>query len=377
MVSQVLRPTVAGVSQGGMIARRLVLAGIVGLVVMYPALVPGFQADRFTLAVIYAIVGLSVNILMGYAGQISLGHQAFVGMGAFSAAYLTTVAKVPFYLSVPMAAAIGGLSAALLGLVALRIKGLYLALITLAYGSLAERSLFSIPALTGGGAGQPAIRPGFFESDASYAYLCLAVLVFLLFVDWRMMSSKFGRALLALKSNEQVAASFGMNLTFYKIGAFVMTGVFAGLGGGLLAFREQHVVSVDFNFTLALTFVIMTVIGGLGKRFGVVIGSAFTAYLPFILNSVGDKLEAETLVVWRIAITAALLLLTVTRFPGGIAQQLEPISVWLSGRPFPRHSHGHKGKKGHKARKGKSSEPAETSKTAEVEEPVAAGAREG
>lgn len=361
-----------GVSARGMIARRVVLAAILLGVAIFPAVVADFQADRFTLAVIYAIIGLSVNILMGYAGQISLGHQAFVGMGAFSAAYLTSEAGIPFVLSVPMAGLIGGLSAAILGVVALRIKGLYLALITLAYGSLAERSLFSIPSLTGGGAGQPAPRPEFISTDKPYAYLCLSVLVVLLFIDWRMMKSKFGRALLALKSNEQVAASFGMNLTFYKIGAFVMTGTFAGIGGGLFAFRETHVVSVDFNFALALTFVIMTVIGGLGKRFGVVIGSAFTAYLPFILNWVGDRLSVETLPVWRIFITAALLLLTVTRFPGGISQQLEPISVWLSGKPFPRHSHGHRK---HKS-KSKAESPQADQPASEETEPSVVGAGE-
>lgn len=362
-----------GVSAKGMIARRIVLGVIVLAVVAYPALVADFQADRFTLAVIYAIVGLSVNILMGYAGQISLGHQAFVGMGAFSAAYLTSEAEIPFVLSVPMAGLIGGLSAALLGVVALRIKGLYLALITLAYGSLAERSLFSIPSLTGGGAGQPAPRPEFIGTDKPYSYLCLAILVVLLFVDWRMMKTKFGRALLALKSNEQVAASFGMNLMFYKIGAFVISGIFAGIGGGLLAFKDEHVTSVDFNFALALTFVIMTVIGGLGKRFGVVIGAAFTAYLPFILNWIGDRLEAEGLPVWRIFITALLLLLTVTRFPGGIAQQLQPLSTWLSGKPFPRHSHGHRKPKS----KQKVEAPSAPEPASDEAEPSTVGAAEG
>lgn len=325
-------------------SRIIVLGAIAAGVLAYPKLGSGVAADRFTLAVIYAIVGLSVNILMGYAGQISLGHQAFVGVGAFSAAYLTTKGGLPFFLSVLLAGLIGGLIAALLGLVALRIQGLYLALITLAYGAVAERTIFGIRELTGGGGGMPALRPKFFNSDASYSYVCLAVLALLVFVDWRMLRTKFGRALLALKSNENVAASFGMNLVFYKVGAFVMAGIVAGLGGGLLAFREQHVVSADFTFTLALTFVIMTVIGGLGNRTGVIIGSAFTAYLPFILNKVSDWTGSSRVIVLRIAITAVLLLLTLTTSPGGIGQQIHPITEWLSGKPFPRHAKG-KGKK--------------------------------
>jgi len=338
------------------IPRKLILVAIFGGILIFPASVSALQADRFTLAVIYAVIGLSVNVLMGYAGQISLGHQAFVGVGAFSAAYLTSSSGLPLYLSVPLAGLIGGAIAALLGLVALRLAGLYLALITLAYGALAERSIFGIQALTGGGAGRSALRPVPFTSDKTYAYLCLAVLAFLLFIDWRMLRSKFGRALLALKSNEQVAASFGMNPVFYKVGAFVMTGIIAGIGGGLYAFKEQHVVSADFTFTLALTFVIMTVIGGLGDRTGVVIGSAFTAYLPFLLGSLSEtrliewlpgKLS-EKIVVGRIAITAVLLMLTLTRFPGGIAEQLHPVTQWLSGKPFPHHDKKPKKNKGSK-----------------------------
>lgn len=324
---------------------RIALALILGGAIAFPALVSDLQADRFSLAVIYAIIGLSVNILMGYSGQISLGHQAFVGVGAFSAAYLSSESGLPLYLSVPAAGLIGGIIAIILGVIALRLQGLYLALITLAYGALAERSIFGIQALTGGGAGRSALRPTPFTSDRTYAYLCLLVLGFLLFLDWRMLRTKFGRALLALKSNEQVAASFGMNPVFYKVAAFVLTGIVAGIGGGLYAFKEQHVVSADFTFTLALTFVIMTVIGGLGNRVGVVIGSAFTAYLPFLLGTLGDKVTewtnstvaGETIVVGRIAITAILLLFTITQHPGGIAQQLHPLTEWLSGKPFPRH----------------------------------------
>lgn len=321
------------VSLPGRVLRGLVLAAILAPVLAYPAAAPSFQADRFTQAVVFAIVGLSVNILIGYAGQISLGHQAFVGVGAFAAAYLTTEQGLPFFLSVPLAGLIGALTAAVLGVVALRIQGLYLALVTLAYGSVAERSIFGIRQLTGGGAGMPAIRPDPFRSDAVFAYLCLGVLGLLLFVDWRMLRSKFGRALLSLKSNEQVASSFGMDPVFYKVGAFVVAGAFAGIGGGLLAFKNQHVVAQDFTFATALTFVLMVVVGGLGSRGGVVIGSALISYLPFALDSIAERTGFDELVVLKIAVSALLLLLTVTLFPGGIAQQIRPVTRWLSGRP--------------------------------------------
>ncbi|MGH2705883.1 MAG: branched-chain amino acid ABC transporter permease [Actinomycetota bacterium] len=311
--------------------RLAVIAALLLPILAVPALLPGYQADRLSLAAVYAVIGLSLNILMGYTGQISLGHQAFVGVGAFAAAYLTTARGIPFVASVPLAGLIGALTAALMGLVALRIRGLYLALVTLAYGAVAERSIFSIRELTGGGAGMPAPRPAVVRSDSAFAYVCLAVLAVLLVVDWRMLRTKFGRALLALKSDERVAASFGIDPALYRVGAFTLSGAFAGIGGGLLAFKNEHVVAQDFTFAAALTFVLMVILGGLGSRVGVVIGSALIAELPFLLDSVAGATGVAELIVLKIAISGALLLAVVTVFPGGIAQQLRPVTRWLSG----------------------------------------------
>src|SRR5207237_5992191 len=122
-------------------ARRAVLAGLVGLVLVFPLTRSGIEVNVYTQAVIYAIVGLSLNVLLGYAGQISLGHQAFVGIGAFTAAYMVTVHGQPFVAAVGMAMVVGGLQALLLGVVSLRVTGLYFALVTLAYGTMAEESV--------------------------------------------------------------------------------------------------------------------------------------------------------------------------------------------------------------------------------------------
>jgi branched-chain amino acid transport system permease protein len=180
---------------GGWAARIAILALIFGGILWVTAIVPGYWADRISLAAIYAMIGLSINMVLGYAGQVSLGHHGFVGIAAFVAAYFVTVKAgcvtdscpmSSFGIALALAALSGGLAAGLLGLVALRIRGLYLALITLAYGLMAERSIFNIPALTGGGAGQPAPRPNGFTSDTAYAFLCFAVLTLLIFVDWRL-----------------------------------------------------------------------------------------------------------------------------------------------------------------------------------------------
>ena len=268
----------------GWVARGLVMAAVAALVLLVPTTKGAVDVHIYTQAVIFAIIGLSLNVLLGYTGQISLGHQAFVGIGAFTSAYMVTVHRQPFVAAVAMAMVVGGLQALLLGAVSLRITGLYFALVTLAYGTMAEESLFNIQKLTGGSAGQPAPKPAGFTTDLRYYYLCLAFLAAVIWVDWRLMKTKGGRALSAVRENPRVAATFGTDVKVYTLLAFVVAGVFAGLGGALFAHNDTFVVRDLFNFQLALVFVIMTVVGGLRNRTGVVLGSAFFGLVGYFFD---------------------------------------------------------------------------------------------
>lgn len=344
----------------GWAARLVVLALILGAVLWATAVVPQYWADRISLAAIFAIIGLSLNIVLGYVGQVSLGHHAFVGIAAFVAAYYVTekagcggegaCSISAFFTAMVLAAASAGIAAGVLGLVALRIRGLYLALITLAYGFVAETSIFEIPFLTRGGAGMPAARPEGFVSDRAFAFLTFAFLAAVIYVDWRLIRSKVGRAILSLKHSEPVAASYGINVTAYKTFAFVLSGVFAGVAGGLFAFRATSVVANDFNFANALLWVLMVVIGGLGNRTGVVIGSAFFALFPFLVELIGPLEHWVRVTVKRspsylpLVVGPFLAILTLVQFPGGIAEQISPITRWLRGERFSLHPEGH-GKK--------------------------------
>jgi len=332
-------------SAAGWAARGAVGAALFGLVFMFPLTRSGVDVNIYTEAVIYAIIGLSLNVLLGYAGQISLGHQAFVGVGAFTSAYMVTVHEQNFVAAVGIAVAVGAAQALILGLVSLRVSGLYFALVSLAYGSMAEEWLFNISSLTGGGSGQPAPKPSAFATDHRYYYLCLAFLALVLFLDWRLTSTKTGRALLALRSNPRVAESFGASVKRYTLLAFVVSGAFASLAGALLAHNTTRVVSSQFQFQLALLFVIMTVVGGLRSRVGVVVGSAFFSLasylfdhlhlaravgaLPFLPNLSPD--------IAPLVLGPLLLLFTLTRHPGGMAEFLDPFQRWLLGeRAKPR-----------------------------------------
>jgi branched-chain amino acid transport system permease protein len=325
------------------VPRILVMLGIAYLVLIR---MPGdeafapFAAD----ACIYAIVGLSLNILIGYTGQLSLGHNGFFGIGAFSAAYALTVQHIPFAATFAVAAVTGALFALLMGVVALRITGLYLALITLVFGLTLEESLFEVEWLTNAGAGQAADRPEFLFSDQNFFYFCLAFLAVALYIDYRLLKSKAGRALLALKENERVAEAFGINVTAFKLLAFVLSGTLAGVAGALLAYRIGIVTASGLGFNLALTFVLMTVVGGLGSRVGVVLGATLFATLSYLLDQTwlhsvqqfvfrSDNLEQFA----PQFIGALGLLLTIVLNPGGIAQQVRPITNWLAGKPFSLH----------------------------------------
>jgi branched-chain amino acid transport system permease protein len=254
------------------------------------------------------------------------------------------VHRVPFALTFVIAGLVGAVFALVMGVVALRITGLYLALITLVFGLTLEESLFEVSWLTNAGGGQPAERPDWLFSDTNFFYFCLAFLLVAVYVDYRVVKSKTGRALLALKENERVAEAFGVNVTMYKLIAFVLSGTLAGVAGALLAYRIGIVTASGLGFTLALTFVLMTVVGGLGSRIGVILGSTLFATLDYVLHETWMKSVSEfvfrtdNLQQYAVGFIGALgLILTIVQYPGGIGQQIKPITDWLSGKPFSMH----------------------------------------
>jgi branched-chain amino acid transport system permease protein len=327
----------------GWVVRGLVAAGIAVAVFLLPLSTGSVWDTRIALAAIFGVIGLSVNIITGYAGQISLGHQAFVGIGAFMSAFVVgKISGAGFFVALPVAGLTGAVMALGLGLVALRIRGLYLALVTLAFGRVAEVTIFNWRSFTGGGEGAAAPRPSVFASDQAYAYLCLMVLALFLLVDWRLAKSKAGRAIVALRNNEQVARTLGVNVTLYKLTAFAVGGFLAGAAGSLYGHLTQTANAADYDLTIALTWVLMAVVGGLGSRAGVVIGSAFFAIFPKILPTTAVDLPligSRNLQLLSPLVGAFLLLVTLTVYPGGIGEQLLPIRRWLAGGRLigPRH----------------------------------------
>ncbi|WP_199033957.1 branched-chain amino acid ABC transporter permease [Glycomyces salinus] len=322
----------------GLVVRVALILAALALVALPLVFGGDVWAQRVSRAAIYAVIGLSINTLTGHAGQISLGHQAFVGIGAFSSAFMASRLGAPFGFGLAGAALAGTVTALIVGMVALRVKGLYLALVTLAFGLTAETTIFNWREFTGGGAGAFAPRSALVESDLAYALLCLAVLVVVLYTDWRLVSTKAGRALTAVRNDERIASTLGVDVTGYKLGAFCFSGLVAGLAGGLFAHWNQVVQALDFEFQVALLWVLMAVVGGLRSRLGIVIASSFFALLPLVLPNflAGLPWQPPFLneAVYHVLppFLVVLMLLVVLRFfPGGIGQLLAPVTRFVKG----------------------------------------------
>lgn len=312
--------------------RLVVWAAIAALVLLYPLSLADFHSQRFSLAVVFAIGALSLNVLIGYAGQISLGHQGFLGVGAFFAAYVVTTHQQSFWVGIAAGAVSGAVASLLMGMVALRVRGLYLALVTLAYGRMAQETIFNLR-IFGSGSGVEAPRPNLLTGDRAFYYFTLVMLAVVLFVNWRFVRSKAGRAVNAIRENEQVAASYGIPVARYKLTAFVLSGAFVGLAGALYAFRNGRVDSQGLGFQLALLLVILTVVGGLRSTAGILV---FTAFFELVPTYVSDEFGLE----WSfrfLAIGGGLLVVTLVAYPGGVGQQIKPLTSWLTGGPLRVH----------------------------------------
>jgi branched-chain amino acid transport system permease protein len=325
----------------GWALRAAFVAGVGALVLLYVFGLAPVHSDILAGALILAIGALSINVLVGYAGQLSLGHQAFVGIGAFTSAYVITHSNQSFYVGLAAGAAVGVAQAVVLGLIALRVRGLYFALVTLVWGFVAENSIFRLEGFTGGGAGQDAPRPSGFTTDRAYLGLCAIALAGILLVDWRLVATKAGRAMQAVRESPQVASSFAVDVRGYTLFAFVVAGAYAGIAGALYASRRTNVVAEDFTFLLvALPTLVVAVVGGLRHRGGIVLFAVLYTvsddWLPDLARRLGVATIERNAGLWVQAIGGALALVTLAKQPEGLGTLTAPVARWLRGQRFAR-----------------------------------------
>jgi len=269
------------------VTRAACIAGIV-LVALSPLVLDSYYLNLMIQIGYYGIAALGLNILVGFTGQISLGHSAFFGFGAFASAYLNNVVGIPVWLAIPLAGVWTTAVGMIFGIPAARIKGLYLAIATLASQFILEDFFARADWFSGGSSGalaNPFELFGFaFDSDQAFLYVVLGYVVVMYVGAANLMRSRDGRAFVAVRDHYLSAEIMGINLTKYRVLSFGVSSFYAGVGGALFGIYLGFVSVEAFDILLSIQFLGMIIIGGLGSIAGTLMGTAFMVLLPEVME---------------------------------------------------------------------------------------------
>ncbi len=320
----------------------LLLLGLVALPWAGSALGGNYYLYLINLTIIGIIVALGMNLLLGCAGLISLGHAAFVAVGAYTAAILAEKLGFPFWMTIAFSGIITGLIGVIVGLPALRIKGLYLALATLAFHFITEHVITHWESMTGGANGMMVPRPTLgdfeFDSDLSFYYIVAPIALLAGLGLANLLRSRFGRALIALRDSDVAAEAVGVNLARYKTLAFGLSAAYAGVAGSLLAHYLGYIGPDHFSIFLSVEYVVMVIVGGLGSILGAVLGAIFITLLPEGMRFVEEALRSAfphmVFPDLRALIMGAVLIFFIAFEPEGLAGRWRKIREYWTTWPF-------------------------------------------
>jgi branched-chain amino acid transport system permease protein len=260
-----------------------------------PWLLDEYLLAQLTLVLIYSVVGLGLMLLAGFTGLFSIGHAAFLGVGAYTQAVMTA-AGVPFPFALIAAAALSAAVGVVVGLPALRVKGIYLGIATLSFGFIVEEVFARWERVTGGNAGMHVKPPSFgawkLDTATEFYFLCLAVTVIATLAILNLLRSPTGRAFVAIRDSEISAQSMGIHLARYKTLSFAISAALAGVGGALYAHMIKFLSPDQFNIVQSIDLLLMVVIGGLGSVHGAFLGAIFLIVMPQAISSIKDLLPA-------------------------------------------------------------------------------------
>jgi branched-chain amino acid transport system permease protein len=296
--------------------QALFLAGLGLVAVLIPFLFGPYRVGQFTLVLVYAVAALGLNLLVGYSGQISLGHGAFFALGAYTAALLIDKASVPYLLAVPAAGALCFAAGFLFGVPALRLHGLYLALVTLGLAIALPQLIKRFDGLTEGTQGltveQPE-APGWLPlADDQFLYLlCLVIAALMFLAAWNLMRGQLGRAVKAVRDGEIAASTLGVDLAATKTRVFAVSAGYAGVAGALYVFAIGFVAPEAFTLTVSFAFLAAIVVGGLATISGALFGALFIEFVPVYASDIDVALTG--------VIYGAVLIAFMWLLPGGAA----------------------------------------------------------
>ncbi|HVB16760.1 MAG TPA: branched-chain amino acid ABC transporter permease [Stellaceae bacterium] len=321
----------AGVGQrtGSLSTRHLVLAGAIAVAVVLPFVFQGFVIFQFTLVMIYGLAILGLNLLTGFNGQFSVGHGAFYGLGAYVTAILMHRYGMPYYWTLLPAGGVCFVVGFLFGLPALRLQGLYLALVTFA-AAVALPQLLKFHPLEGWTGGVQGIvvdqpdAPAFLpiDSDQWLYYFTLLVILIMFAGAASLVKSRTGRAIMAIRDHPIAATAMGINGPLYKTLIFGVSALYTGVAGALGALAVQFVAPDSFSLFLSISFLVGLILGGMGSLPGCLFGGLFVLYVPNIAAEVSRGLAG--------AIYGLIMLLVIFVMPSGAAGFARLLGTYVS-----------------------------------------------
>jgi branched-chain amino acid transport system permease protein len=255
------------------------------------------------MAGIYIILTVGLDLLSGFTGLMSLGHAAFLAIGAYTSAILVDQAGLPFELSLIITPVIVGLFGLVIGFPALRIEGMYLGLTTMGFGFIIKRLIIALSEWTGGSAGLHVLSASILgysiKNDWDNYFLIYTFVIIAIIMTRRIIKSKLGRAFMAIRDSERAAEASGINLAKYKLISFFISGMFAGFAGVLFA-HTSHFISTDhFDILLSIFFIVMILVGGIGSIYGAVLGTLFVVlmenmFIPLFEDGLAQVIHIES-----------------------------------------------------------------------------------
>ncbi|MFO1301037.1 MAG: branched-chain amino acid ABC transporter permease [Burkholderiaceae bacterium] len=320
---------------------RFWYSALVIALLLAPWGLPEYWLAQVTFILIYGIVGLGLMLLAGFTGLFSIGHAAFLGVGAYTQTVLASMGW-PFPLSIAAAAGLSAAVGAIVGLPALRVKGIYLGIATLAFGFIVEEVLARWESVTGGNAGKsvPSIDVFGWKADtaASFYFVCLVCAIVCTLAVLNLLRSPTGRAFVAIRDSEISAQSMGIHLARYKTMSFMISAALAGVGGALYAHQIRFLSPDQFGIIQSIDLLLMVVIGGLGSIHGAFLGAAFLITMPQMISLAKDLLPPSIgqAVGLQGVVYGAVLIAFVLFEPLGLYGRWLKIRTWFQLFPFYR-----------------------------------------
>ena len=316
-----------------------------GLLLLFMLSAPAWAGDYFlsqlSFVLVYAVAGLGLMVLSGYTGLASIGHAAFLGVGAYVQAVLSARGW-PFPLTMLLAAALAGSAGVVVGLPALRVKGIYLAIATLSFGFIVEEVLARWESVTHGNSGLTVVSAQFFGVDLgsseAFYYLALGVCVLVTLGVLNLLRSATGRAFIAIRDSEISAQSMGIHLARYKTLSFALSAAIVGLAGALYAHKLRFISPDQFSIAQSIDLLLLVVVGGLGSVHGAFLGAIFLITMPQLIALGKDWLPpAIGQATGLQGLVYGLVLMAFVLFePMGLYGRWLKIRTWLQLFPFYR-----------------------------------------